>query len=97
MSFSKDADRRRIETFKLDGDLRDAYVELLSAQSAVDRLRLRYRPEEVAVGGSSFMVARSISAAHAICEYFSSIHKSLPTQAGNPPRSKGGTGREPSV
>jgi len=94
MSFSKDADRRRIETFKLDGDLRDVYVELLSAQCAVERLRLRYLAEEVAAHGSSFMVARSISAAQAICEFFSSIHKSLPTQAGVPPAKNGGPGQE---
>lgn len=77
---------KRLERFKMDGDLRDAYVELLSAQCAVDRLRLRYAPHEVANQGSSFMVARSISAAMAICDYFSSIQKSFQPQAGTSPR-----------
>jgi hypothetical protein len=73
---------RRIETFKLDGDLRDAYVELLSAQCAVERLKMRYSANEMASSGSKFMVARSISAAGVICEYFSSVQKSLQPQAG---------------
>ena len=79
---SNDHADRRIETFKLDGDLRDAYVELLSAQCAVERLKMRYSASEMATSGSKFMVARSISAAGVICEYFSSIQKSLQPQAG---------------
>jgi len=86
--FSKSDSDRRIDTFKLDGDLRDAYVELLSAQCAVDRIKLRYAPEEIATKGSSFMVARSISAANMICEYFARVQRSLLPQAGPPPKSR---------
>ena len=80
-----DADRR-IDAFKLDGDLRDAYVELLSAQCAVERMQSRYSAEDVAQKGSPFMVARSISAAIAMCEFFSSVQKSLAPQAGPAPK-----------
>lgn len=76
---------RRVDMFKLDGDLRDAYVELLSAQCAVDRIRHRYEPQVVAEKGNSFMVTRSISAAMAICEYFSLLQNALLPQAGAPP------------
>jgi hypothetical protein len=79
-------DRDRPLDFKLDGDLRDAYVELLSAQCAVDRIKLRYSPEDIATKGSAFMVSRSISAANMICEYFSRVQQSFPLQAG--PRRK---------
>jgi hypothetical protein len=75
MFSSRDAERRF--DAKLDGDLRDAYVELLSAQCAVDRMKTRYTAEEVASKGSQFMVSRSIAAANAICEYFSSLEKLL--------------------
>jgi len=75
----------RVDMFKLDGDLRDAYVELLSAQCTIDRIRHRYEPKVVAEKGNSFMVMRSISAAKAICEYFSSIQYALLPQAGAPP------------
>lgn len=81
MSLHSSADRR-LETFKLDGDLRDAYVELLSAQCAVERLKMRYSPDDLASKGSKFMVARSVSAASVICEYFTSVQKSLQPQAG---------------
>lgn len=73
---------RRVEAFKLDGDLRDAYVELLSAQCAVERLKMRYSPHDLASHGSKFMVSRSVTAASVICEYFSSVEKSLLPQAG---------------
>ena len=84
--FSQSDSDRRLDAFKLDGDLRDAYVELLSAQCAVDRIKLRYMAEDVAEKGNSFVVNRSISAAMAICEYFSSVQKSLLPQAGSPPK-----------
>jgi hypothetical protein len=72
----------RIDLFKLEGDLRDAYVELLSAQSTISRLRLRYSPEEVARNGGSFILLRSISAAESIREYFVSIRKALASSDG---------------
>jgi hypothetical protein len=95
MFFKSDSDRR-IDAFKLDGDLRDAYVELLSAQCAVDRIKLRYAPEEIATKGSSFMVSRSISAANMICEYFSRVQQSLAPQAGQPPKSREGVNEKKS-
>jgi len=86
--FSSSDAEGRVDSLKLDGDLRDAYVELLSAQCAIERIRLRYSPEDIAIKGSNFMVSRSISAANAICEYFSSVQKSLsPRSAGH--KSKG--------
>jgi hypothetical protein len=69
--------QRRLHDFKLEGDLRDAYVELLSAQRAVDRVRTRYSPDEVAHCSSKFIVARSISAAFAIHEFFNAVHRSM--------------------
>jgi len=80
MSSSSNTDRR--DAYKLDGDLRDAYVELLSAQCAVERLKMRYSPDELATKGSKFMVSRAISAASLICEYFSSVQRSSQPQAG---------------
>jgi len=84
MSLPNNPDRR-LETFKLDGDLRDAYVELLSAQCAVERLKMRYSPDDLVSKGSKFMVARSVSAASVICEYFTSVQRSLRPQAGERP------------
>ena len=72
----------QIDRFKLEGDLRDAYVELLSAQFAVNRIKMRYAPEEIAANGGSFMVTRSINAAENIWEYFIKVRDSLKPQAG---------------
>jgi len=68
----------RIDMFKLDGDLRDAYVELLGAQFAVDRIQSRYSAEIVAKNGGSFLLRRSISAATAISAYFREVEKHIP-------------------
>jgi hypothetical protein len=67
----------RIDVFKLDGDLRDAYVELLSAQFAVERINSRYSADMVTQNGGSFLLQRSISAAAAICTYFRELEKHL--------------------
>jgi len=81
--------QRRLHDYKLEGDLRDAYVELLSAQCAIDRVKTRYSPEEVAHCSSKFIVSRSISAAVAIHEFFTSVHNYMlrnepPPQAAEP-------------
>jgi hypothetical protein len=76
MNYPTDSEYR-IDRVKLDGDLRDAYVELLSAQFAVDRLKLRYPPELVAMTGGSFLVNRSFTAALAIWEYFLKMQQYL--------------------
>ena len=78
MSNHPDVGSRHYESWKLDGDLRDAYVELLSAQCAIDRVKSRYSPEIVAGNGGQFLLRRAISAAMGICQYFSAIEKCLP-------------------
>ena len=77
-----DDSQSRIDTLKLDCDLRDAYVEILSAQFAVNRVKLRYSPETVAASGNRFIVARSISAAESIAEYLAAVKTSMRPQAG---------------
>ena len=80
--FLNDDSQSRIDTLKLDCDLRDAYVELLSAQFAMNRVKLRYSPEAVAASGNRFIVARSISAAESIAEYLGAVKNSIRPQAG---------------
>lgn len=77
-----DDSQSRIDALKLDCDLRDAYVELLSAQFAINRVRLRYSPETVAASGNRFIVLRSISAAESIAQYLGEVKNLLPLQAG---------------
>ncbi len=85
--FLNDDSQSRIDALKLDCDLRDAYVELLSAQFAINRVKLRYSPQVVAANGNRFIVTRSISAAESIAQYLGEIKESIPIQAGPCPRS----------
>lgn len=64
-----------VDTAKLEADLRDAYVELLSAQWAVERIKSRYSPEDVAGVGSHLMMVRAITAANEIYQYFSVLSR----------------------
>ena len=62
-------------------DLRAAWVELLGARCATDRLRLRYSAEEVARFAERATLSKSLDAVHAMCEYFSEIRKYISTQS----------------
>jgi hypothetical protein len=92
MQYPSNSDR--LDQLKLENDLRDTYLQLLGAQCAVDQLRLRYRPEQIALHGGSFLVARSISAAQTIWEYFSGVQGALKPQAGSPPSLSTGKAEE---
>jgi hypothetical protein len=89
MKYFSDSDN--VRKLKLEQDVRDAYVEVLSAHSAVDRLQTRYPHEDVARFGGSFLLLRSLSAARAVCDYFFGLQrcltkdasKSMPIEPGN--------------
>jgi hypothetical protein len=74
----------RIDLYKLEGDLRDAYTELLSAQFTIDRLRLRYSPQDVATNGGSYLVSRAIAAAEAIHEFLLEVARFMPPKKLSP-------------
>ena len=76
MIYASDSEHR-VDQVKLEADLRDAYIELLSAQFAVDRLRLRYPAELLAMSAGSFLVNRSFAAARSIWEYFFNMQQFL--------------------
>lgn len=62
-------------------DLRSAWVELLGARCATDRLRLRYSAQEVARFAERATLSKSLDAVHAMCEYFSEVRKYISTQS----------------
>src|SRR5581483_1891506 len=85
--FSWEEPKDRAAIAQLNGDLRHAELELLSAQCATDRLRLRFKPEDVASFGQQDVLQKAIRAASAIHEYYSAIHQRLPkSKAPNPAR-----------
>ena len=62
-------------------DLRAAWIDLLGARCAIDRLRLRYSAEEVAQFAERATLNKSLDAVHAMCDYFSEIRKYISTQS----------------
>jgi hypothetical protein len=62
-------------------DLRAAWIDLLGARCATDRLRLRYSAQEVARFAERTTLNKSLDAVNAMCEYFSEIRKHISTQS----------------
>ncbi|HSS99873.1 MAG TPA: hypothetical protein VLK33_22720 [Terriglobales bacterium] len=62
-------------------DFRAAWIDLLGARCAIDRLRLRYSAEEVAQFAERATLNKSLDAVHAMCDYFSEIRKYISTQS----------------
>jgi len=72
-----DAVERQAHLSRLIADLRTAKVELLSAQCAADRLRLRYSPKEIVSFGERQTLERALASVHALSRYFAQIEAQL--------------------
>ena len=88
MSFWKNSENR-VAIVQINNELRNAQVELLSAQCATDRLRLRFSKEDVAQYGQPDVLRRAIASTTALHEYYSAIGK---PGSGASPVSKPGPG-----
>ena len=60
------------DPIKLKADLRDTYIELLSAQCAVNRLNMRYPMQALAEHGGE-LLPRTIEFAESIQRFFAEI------------------------
>jgi hypothetical protein len=67
----------RISIVQMNSELRHAELELLSAHCATHKLRLRFSTETVARHGRRDVLRKSIEAASALSEYYSSIAKKM--------------------
>lgn len=65
--------KKHIEVERLKNDLAHAEVELLSAQCAADRIRLRYSPEDIVTFGERQALKRAIASVEALHRFFSEI------------------------
>lgn len=74
---SSDGIEKQALIARLVADLRTAKVELLSAQCAADRLRLRYSPQDLISLGERQTLERAIASVHALSRYFSQIEAQL--------------------
>jgi hypothetical protein len=64
---------------KLNAELRDAQLELLSAHCATDRIRLRYSTEHVARHGRPDILRKAFGAAKALHNYYTAVEKQIAT------------------
>ena len=74
--------KRRAEVAKLMADLRNAKVELLSAQCAVDRLRIQYPIPYIVLFGERQTLERALALARALSGFFGEIESQLKLQEG---------------
>ncbi|MFZ0295838.1 MAG: hypothetical protein WAL52_19665 [Candidatus Sulfotelmatobacter sp.] len=62
----------------MNSELRHAQLELLSAHCATHQLRLRFSPDDLARFGQRDVLRKSLQAANALSEYYSSIENRIP-------------------
>jgi hypothetical protein len=74
MSFWKNSENR-VAIVQMNDELRNAQVELLSAQCATDRLRLRFSQEDIAQHGQPDVLRRAVATTTALHDYYSAIEK----------------------
>jgi hypothetical protein len=54
-------------------DVNAAYIELLSAACAVDRIRRRYSLEDIAKYCEPSLLRKIVESANVVCKYFSQL------------------------
>ncbi|MFZ0814745.1 MAG: hypothetical protein WAM78_04460 [Candidatus Sulfotelmatobacter sp.] len=76
----------RVAIVQMNSELRHAQLELLSAHCASHQLRLRFSADDLARFGQRDILRKSVQAASALSEYYSSIEKKIPeAEASAPP------------
>jgi len=68
----------RVAAVQMNAELRHAQLEMLSAQCATDRLRLRYSIQDIARHAQRDTLRKAWVAANSLFEYYSSIVKQMP-------------------
>lgn len=75
LSWTKSDDRVAIA--QMNSELRNAQLELLSAECATDRLRLRFSAENVARHGQRDVLRKAVASAVALHEYYGDIARQV--------------------
>ena len=64
---------KQLDVARLKAELKAACVELLSAQCAMDRVRLQYSPRDVVACAERSAVKKAMASAEALFRFFSQI------------------------
>jgi hypothetical protein len=77
----------RVAIVKMNAELQHAQLELLSAECATNRLRLRFSPENLARHGERDLLRKAVASATALKDYYSYISRQASeANAGASPR-----------
>lgn len=76
--FSLDETGDRVAIGHMNAELRNAQLEMLSAQCATDRLRVRYSPKDIAHHAHRDTLRKAWASANALFEYYGAIVKQMP-------------------
>jgi hypothetical protein len=74
---NKDESGKPAAVGRLISDLRTAKLELLSAQSATERLRLQYSIADIVSLGEPRTLKGAIASASALCRFFASVEDQM--------------------
>jgi hypothetical protein len=77
---SNDDVKKTADVARLIADLRNAKVELLSAECAVDRLRIQYPIPYIVSFGERRTLERALASARALSSFFGKIESQLKLQ-----------------
>jgi hypothetical protein len=79
----------RVSIAQMNSELQHAQLELLSAHCATHQLRLRFSADDVARFGQRDILRKSVQAATALSEYYTSIEKKIPApESASEPRTR---------
>src|SRR5262249_28403379 len=78
MMFSWEKTGDRVAIVQMNAELRHAQLELLSAQCATDRLRLRFSIEDIANHAQRDVLRKALMSANALSEYYNRIAQQMP-------------------
>lgn len=76
--FSWEKSGDRVAIVQMNAELRHAQLELLSAQCATDRLRLRFSSEDIARHAQRDVLRKALSSARALHDYYNKIAQQVP-------------------
>jgi hypothetical protein len=80
--YSWDNPDDRVSIAQMNSELQHAQLELLSAHCATHQLRLRFSADDLARFGQRDILRKSVQAASALSEYYTSIEKKIPAAEG---------------
>jgi hypothetical protein len=78
--FSWDKTGDRVAIVQMNAELRHAQLEMLSAQCATDRLRLRFAAEDIAHHAQRDILRKALASATALHDYYTYIAQQVPDQ-----------------